>query len=264
MTLHDRLDAVLPPDEPPRCYIGASVAGNACPAFLALHLRGFPDSRPNMRLQRIFTLGHAIEALVLDDLDAAGVLFAARDPVTGQQFEYVAAGGHVRAHVDGLIFRNGEEPAVLEIKSMNNASFKKLERHGVRDSHPQYYDQMQLCMGLAKIEDGYLLAYNKNTSAYLSEHVLYDHFHFSGLMVRITEAMGADVPRIAASPEDWRCQGCFKKDACWLERSPTPNCRACKHSLPVQDHWHCTLLDARADKVCPDFVAFQPMDKSND
>ena len=121
-----------------RDYIGASGIGSACDAELAYSLRGFPNTDPDPRLKRIFRLGHILEDEVVRDLKLkADVRVWEKDGLTGRQHTYSELGGHVVCHMDGHIQLDDEVLRVLEIKSMNEASFKKFQKDGVKISPPQ-------------------------------------------------------------------------------------------------------------------------------
>ena len=68
---------------------------------------------------------------------------------------------------------------LLEIKSMNDASFKKFKKHGAKVSHQRYYAQVQLMMylrpGDIPVRRAMLIAYNKNNSEYWDECIEADH-----------------------------------------------------------------------------------------
>lgn len=110
-----------------RSYIGASVVGNDCNAYLQFSLRGFDNDPPDPRLKRIFRDGHRIEDAVVKDLRKAKLNVIENDPMTGKQHRREWLGGHVVCNADGLISDPAEGDAVLEIKSMNDASWKKFQ-----------------------------------------------------------------------------------------------------------------------------------------
>jgi len=155
-------------EEKAREYIGASIVGNPCDALLAFNLRGFPNEEPDPKLQRIFSLGHIIEDLVVKDLkERADVRVWEEDGLTGRQHTYEAYGGHVVAHADGHIQLDDVEDGdlmILEIKSMNAASFAKFKDKGVKFSHPHYFAQVQMMLGMSGFPRGFFIAYCKDNS----------------------------------------------------------------------------------------------------
>ena len=122
--------------EKARSYIGASIIGNQCDAMLAFNLRGFPNTPPDPRLLRIFGLGHILEDEVVKDLKKKAQMQVWEvDGLTGNQHTYEALGGHVVCHMDGHIDIGDEELRVLEIKTMNDASFSKFKKNEIGRAH---------------------------------------------------------------------------------------------------------------------------------
>lgn len=250
-------------EEPVRSYIGASIVGNQCTAFLAFSLRGFPESSVPPNVRRIFAIGHKIEAMVIDDLKKAGLLVQERDPLTGKQWEWNLKGGHVSSHGDGIVELDGEA-MLLEVKSMNDASWTKFQMSGVRVSHRHYYDQMQFMMGKSGIKRSLFISYNKNNSKYHVEIVEADKLEFHGLMANVHLALEGHGAKIASDFTDWRCRGCFKRDACWFDQKVDAFCRTCANSEPTDDGgWRCKAHGhpVQAKSTCPEWRRYTPKDK---
>jgi CRISPR/Cas system-associated exonuclease Cas4 (RecB family) len=256
-------DAYANRDEPVRSYIGASIVGNTCTAFLAFSLRGFPESPAPPNVRRIFQLGHKIEAIVIADLKKAGLFVQENDPLTGKQWEWNMHGGHVSSHGDGIVDIDGE-PVLLEVKSMNDASWAKFFTSGVRVSHRHYYDQMQFMMGKSGIKRAMFIAYNKNNSKYHVEFVAADKMEYHGLMANVHLAMAGEGTKIAKDMTDWRCRSCFKRDACWFGQKVEEICRTCANSAPTDDGgWHCNAHahPVQPKSTCPEWRRYTPKDK---
>ena len=257
-----------------RQYIGASGIGNACNAYLAFCLRGYPDNDVAPQLSRIFREGNRIEDQIVSDLRKAGFTVYDVDPHTKRQWKYTDYGTHVIGHADGQIelderfegCRRGEV-ALLELKSMNDASHRKFQSKGVRISHPSYYGQVQLMMGLAEITKSLFVCYNKNNSKYASELVPFDSTFYASQHARIQFAMTNEARKIAADETDWRCKGrgstCFKFDVCWGDKKPNIFCSSCKHAEANEsDIWYCTYHDRTAREVCSDYEVYHPKSKT--
>ena len=251
--------------------IGASQAGNDCDALLALSLRGFPGDPVKPGLARIFRLGHPIEdqvdldiEQVVSDLQSMGmtVEFLAKDELTMRQFKWSSHGGHALAKADGILVWNSGAGEIVEIKSMKEVLFRKFLKHGVAVSHPKYYDQCQMLMGLSGLRSSLVIGYNKNDSTYHVERVAFDAERWLVMQSRIDSAMQGAGERISEDPEDFRCRGCFKFTACretWLPEWGVPECMHCEHSHPDLDRrWWCKKHDRFADKTCIDFNFWTP------
>lgn len=249
-----------------RQYIGASIVGNQCDAYLALSLRGFPNDEPDPQLKRIFQMGHMLEEVVVDDLKRrADIRVWEVDGLTGKQYTYQSWGGHVSCHTDGHIELDDQVVRVLEIKSMNKAKFVKFMEVGVKRSHPTYYAQVQMMMGMSGMTETVFIAICKDNSAYHAEIVKADPIEYAFISSRVERILtGERMPRIASDRLDWRCSGCFKRTTCWEEPVGEPKeCAHCEHAAPRQDGaWWCNMHAREADEVCAQFRWYRPEDKS--
>ena len=253
-------------EEKAREYIGASIVGHACDAMLAFNLRGFPNVEPEPFLQRIFNLGHVLEDMVVKDLkERADVRVWEVDPLTGKQHSYEEFGGHVVCHTDGHIQLDdaSDEVMILEIKSMNDASWGKFKDKGVKYSHPQYYAQLQMMMGMSGFERSFFIAINKNNSRYHAEIVEADPFEYAYLRERVRRALSGEAAKISADETDWRCRGCFKAAVCWEGADVPARCQTCAFSCPTVDGWwHCDKRDeACPTEACGHYELFKPETK---
>lgn len=246
------------PRDKQRTYIGASVIGNRCDAYLAYQLRGYPEDPPEPQLKRIFDLGHHIEDTVVRDLKRAGLPIMDRDPSTQKQWTFEAFHGHVIGHGDGLM-EDGEDIVLVEIKSMNANKFQKFVDHGLISSHPNYYEQVQLMMGMGKIERCILVAYCKDNSKYHIEEIKFNDFYHNSQLLRIERLLGnKDIERISHDPDDWRCKGCFKYTVCQGITQPKVECRSCKHSVAgTAAGWYCEKHKIDCTTPCKDYETFR-------
>lgn len=261
-----RIDAAYAaePDQPPRSYIGASSVGTKCDAELALSLRGFPNTTPPPKLKRIFRDGHRIERTVVQDLKKAGYAVYEVDETTGRQWRYELAGGHIVCNTDGLIDLEGnEELALLEIKSMNNTLWNRFVKHGVKVSHPKYWDQMQMMGGMGGFKRCLFIAYNKDNSLYHAEIVELDPVEWAYIKDRITTAWRGEARKISNDPESFFCKFCNKVEGCWGRVLPDQLCRTCENSSPTSDgSWWCRLHKHKCAQTCADWAPFKPLEKS--
>ncbi len=219
--------------------IGASLVGNPCEAFLALSIRGFPEVKSSPKLMRIFRDGHRIENVVIADLRKAGHTILDKDPMTGKQYMWDKHNGHIVFYADGIV--EGETTSsLLEVKSMNDAMWSKFKDRGVRVSHPKYYDQLQMGMGLSGYRKAILIAYNKNTSEYWDQVIEYDEIQYYHLLARAERVLMGAHERVAKDQSDWRCKDCFKRDSCWGNNDVPKDKRTCKHSKLAASGWECS------------------------
>lgn len=252
-----------------RCYIGASNVGHPCRAFLQFSLRGYPQKKIPSPVLRIFEIGHIIEDIVVRDLKNGGALVYEVDPKTKKQFEYVSFGGHLRGHADGIIAVDSENPSpeILEIKSMNEKKWMNFKNLGIYKSHPIYYYQMQILMGLSGFKSAWLVAYNKNNSTYHTERVPYNHNDYIFLIYKVMSVVrDLSAKKISGDPRNWNCRYCNYRPHCWPDGEqslPLPvECRTCKHSKPVGNRkWFCTLHKSRATDPCSQWYKMEPTEE---
>ena len=247
------------PREKVRTYIGASAIGNSCDAALAYGLRGFPDDPPPPRLKRIFDLGHLVEDVVVRDLKRAGLAIIERDPMTNKQWTYEDFEGYAICHTDGLWEKPSTEVTILEVKSMNKSKFEHFKSGGVAYSHPGYYAQMQMMMGMSKIPEALFIAYCKDNSEYWAELVPFNQFYWESQRYRIERIMtDRDIHKINDDIFSFSCSGCFKRSACYGIVDPKVECRTCAHSVAgTNAGWFCTLLDRDCDQPCHHYKKYE-------
>lgn len=246
--------------EAPRSYIGASIVGNHCDALLGFSVRGYPDNPPNSpHVLRIFELGHTVENIVVRDLKKAGLPIIEANPMTGKQWTYRLYGGLVIGHADGLMDFEGE-PHIVEIKTMNAASFSKFDTIGIKYSHRSYYDQVQFLMGLSGYKKTMFIAYCKDTSKYHVEYVDFDPFAFSVLVMRVQRVLGGHAEKISNDTTDWRCMDCFKREACVNGALPEKSIRTCGNSLPNEEGKF--VCQNGCVGQCQNWVPWVPLERS--
>lgn len=247
--------------EKPRAYIGASSVGHDCTAMLAFSHRGYPNNPPDQRLKRIFRDGHRIEYVVVADLTKAGIHVMEKDPMTGKQWRYTDYHGHAMGNADGIL-ETEEGTAIVEIKSMNDAKFKEFVKKGVRSSHPTYYAQMQYLMGLSDMKRAILVSYNKNNSDYHHQWIDFDIFYYNSLRQKVEDVINGHGKKLSIDESDWRCRGCFKRDACWQGKEPAvKTIKTCGNATASTTNAEWTCKNGCVE-TCQDWVRYIPYEKS--
>lgn len=197
---------------------------------------------------RLFQTGHREEARMLDDLEAIGLKIYRVDPETGNQWAFRDENGHLRGHGDGIA--EGEMPGcthhrhILEFKTHNENSFKKLVVDGVQKAKYGHFCQMQLYMHFAQIQCALYMAHNKNTDELYTEHVPYSSLLAEALVRRGQRIINAPGPpsRLHEDPDAkmaYQCRTCPFLSICHNRAFAKRNCRTCLHSTPIKDGFHC-------------------------
>jgi len=210
----------------PRDYLGGSRIGEACARKLVYEITHAPkdaDRDFDGSILRIFDAGHQFEALSIRWLREAG--FDLRDRgADGEQIGFVAAGGRLRGHADGIIVGGPDVgirwPALFEHKALGQKSWTDLVKRGLRLSKPIYFAQVQLYMAYLELEVALLTALNRDTLALYHEVVPFDPAEAQRLsdraveILRATEA-GELPPRIATARDFYLCRFCPYASRCW-------------------------------------------------
>lgn len=241
--------------EAPRRYLGASVAGHECDRYLWLHFRGLFRERFEGRMYRLFERGRREEEQFIAELRGIGCEVWDRDE-GGQQFAVSALGGHFGGHLDAVVRGVPEAPKtphVAEFKTHNDQSYKKLMRVGVQEAKPMHYCQMQIYMGMMKIDRALYLAVNKDDDDLYAQRVHFDNDFFKAAMRRVERIITEpSAERCAQRRDDWRCKLCPARVVCWHETGTVfsrqgnwSDCRSCCHaSADIEGdgaRWTCRL-----------------------
>jgi hypothetical protein len=144
---------------------------------------------------------------------------------------------------------------------MNDSKFKEFSKKGVKYSHPMYFAQMQYLMGLASMDRAVLVSYNKNTSDYHHEWVDFDIFFYNALKQKVEDIINGLGQKISVDESDWRCRGCFKRDACWHGAEPERTMRTCGNCRASTTNAEWTCGKGCTDK-CLDWVRYEPHAKA--
>lgn len=258
--------------EPPRAYLGASVIGDECARKLWYGLRWATLPDFDGRMYRLFQTGHLEEPRMIRDLRDIGATVYERDPDTGRQFNYVDLWGHYRGSTDGIGSRlpGGERKHhILEFKTHSAKSYADLKRHGVQQSKPVHYAQMQVYMGWAKLSYALYLARNKDTDELHAERIESDPVAFDRLREKAERVVFAPLPpaRLSDDPAFFKCKLCDHKDVCHGYTGPRKSCRTCVHASPVKTGdgaWECARYQIHPTEAqqlhgCDSYLPLPPL-----
>lgn len=243
--------------EPSRGYLGASIIGAECERSLWYAFRGCSKEDIPGRIYRLFENGDLEEIRMVKDLRRIGCTVHDVDPNTGEQFEIKELGGHFSGHMDGCCLGLPEAPKtwhVLEFKTHNAKSFKKLEKEGVKKSKPMHYGQTQAYMLGTRMKRALYLAVNKDTDELYSERIKEDKTYQENLMQVAERIIFSNTlpDRITKRPDFYKCKFCDSKSICWgTEALPVPSlsCRHCCFATPIRDGEHAQWKCDKHDKV---------------
>lgn len=225
---------------------------------------------PDGRLARLFQTGHREEARLIAELRAVGVDVHDRDPASGDQWRFIALGGHIAGSADGII-ESGliEAPKarhLLEIKTSNAKQFAALRQKGVRMHKPLHYAQMQLYLWAFGLERAYYLCVCKDTDDLYAERLVREPGFAEALMERAAPVVFADhpreVPRLSEHPGWYACRFCSARPVCQEGAPLRRHCRSCVQARPLPEGgWDCrrwgkSLSIERQRHGCPEWQAW--------
>jgi len=238
--------------EQPRGHMGCSQLGHPCDRWLWLSFRWAVIEKFPGRVLRMFRRGRNEEAIIVDDLRAAGITIHSTE---GSQSR-VSLGCHIGGSIDGIIeYGVPEAPQkrhIVEFKTHSLKSFEDLLKNGVASSKPQHWTQMQLYMmgtimgkGLESpgIDRALYVAICKDDDRIYTERVRFDPDHAKNIFERGKRIVLADeMPApISTNPSWYQCKWCAAHSLCHGKKPTVEvNCRTCIHAVAQEDGtWFC-------------------------
>ncbi|MBR9690407.1 hypothetical protein GOV08_01860 [Candidatus Woesearchaeota archaeon] len=223
----------------PRGYPGMSGAGEECLRKRQYEHHFCEKGEINARTQRIFSVGHLFENILNNELKELGY------EMFGEQSNLTLLDGRLLGHNDGTIRGIPEAPGtihVLEIKTMNDKSFKDTEKKGVAKSKPGYMIQMQLYMQSMKLDRALFIAINKNDCNYYIERVYKDKNIIDEVLNKTIDVFESKIllTRLSEKRSFYKCSWCNYKDICFDSAPIEKTCRSCIASNFIKGNtWHC-------------------------
>jgi hypothetical protein len=252
-------------DIPFRTHLGASVIGGECARHIWYGFRWSHAPVFKGRILRLFNRGHLEEARFIAMLLTIGCEVYQHDE-QGNQFRISDVGGHLGGSGDGVAMGVPDVPAgyatLLEFKTHNDKSFKKLVAEGVRCAKFEHYVQMQMYMRKMGIVYGLYMAVNKNDDSVHAEIIVLDSSVGDQFIDRARNIilMPEAPKRISESPGWFACSWCDHKAICHQHKMPERNCRTCTFSDANADgNWYC--LNPLNNTQSPEGVKVMTLDK---
>ncbi len=251
----------------PRGYPGMSGIGEECLRKRQFEHYFCAKGEITARTQRIFRVGHLFEDILNDELKELGY------EMFGEQTNLTLLDGKLSGHNDGTIRGIPEAPKtvhVLEIKTMNDKSFKDTVKKGVAKSKPTYMIQMQAYMKAMKLKRALFIAINKNDCEYYIERVYYDKELIDEVLRKTIDVFESKtlLHRLSEKRSFYKCSWCNYKGICFDSEPIEKTCRSCFGSkyLTGMD-WEC-LKDkkilSRDDQIqaCEDYQIMQMFEQN--
>jgi hypothetical protein len=231
--------------------IGASTIGCPCQRSTFLTFRwASPMEKFSGQMLRLFDVGTREEGIMVNNLKKIG--FDVR--YTGIQQLKLQIAPHLICRPDGVIYDGipeQEVPVNFECKTMNKNNFDKLEKQGLRNYKPEYYDQAQCEMyGESNalnedVSETLFVALCKDDSRIYAEIIRYDEERMN-LILKNAEniVFGNTLPEeYSIDPEMTQCKYCNNSVFCHVTHETREvNCRTCAFSKPeIDSTWTCSV-----------------------
>ena len=177
--------------------------------------------------QKIFDVGTCLEPLIVDWLRDAGweVEYNPGSQNAELAFELPVKGGKITGHPDCFISRPEYGHVLADIKTMNDASFRRWKREGTLKNKPQYVDQLHI-YAMGAIWAGYtvdklaVVGVNKNNSDLFIDFFDFDEKRFADIRRRATQVFTAEqAPEENCPAENWCCKYCEYSHLCEIFRA---------------------------------------------
>lgn len=239
-------DAYRGEDSPFRSHLGASVLGGSCARAIWYGFRWATTPSFKGRVLRLFNRGHLEEGRIISLLLCAGIQVFQQDE-NGHQFRISELGGHLGGSGDGVAVGIPDlqpgAPCLLEFKTHNDASFKKLVKEGVRSAKFEHFIQMQTYMRKMQLPVALYVGCNKNDDDLHLELVYLDAAFADQYLDRGRQIIMMRHPpkKLHTSAGWYECKWCDHRPVCHLKANPNKNCRTCQWSIAREDgKWYCT------------------------
>ena len=247
-----------------RTHIGASVLGRPCLREVWYIWRWAGKELFSGRMLRLFERGLLEEPRFFGYLKRIGCEVWPVDPATGNQWRVSFANGHGGGSADGVargIPDLPDTPFLVECKTHNEKSFKKLEAEGLCGAKPEHFAQTQIYTVKLGLPFALYMAVNKNDDELHLEIIQPNPTRVANWMDYAETIVSSETPppRINKSPAFYICRFCYFKDICHSTVTPETNCRTCKFAQPIDGgQWVCTrynwpLTKEQQHAACKDY-----------
>ena len=204
----------------------ASTAGFPCERHLWYSLNVASGGQGDERTQRIFDVGACLEPLVVEWLRQDGwtVEYNAGSQEAPLEVKIELGDGTLAGHPDCFISRGDLQNVLVDIKTMNERSFRMWRREGSMKSKPQYVDQLHIyargCLEMGrKIERLGIVGVNKNNSEMHIDFFEYDESRVAEILERAERVLKCEAAPETDSPrESWCCGYCEYAEQCGTVR----------------------------------------------
>lgn len=240
------IDAKLVESEPKRTTYNLTASRwSACDRKMWFNFRNVLTEELTAKTLRTFAIGHALEDMLCQGLEKAGLVVAMREAKLLNKW------GKTLGMIDGIVKYPDGTFRLLENKTMNDKNFKELLKNGIP---PHYYAQVQLYMHHSgqlsnagnKLTECLFQVLNKNTSELFTQRIPYD-VHYAEAQTQRIELV-VDSESLPRGSESIECRWCNYRNFCQGGAIPEINCRTCANVSVASGEFHCEFGSSPCSK----------------
>lgn len=178
-----------------------------CPRQVFFSFKGFPKSKLDPRMSRIFAKGNKFHN------DLFSLIYQIPSIKVIATELHIPEQPYITGRADALVSVDNEY-YIMDIKSMNSFIFKKME-----NAQPENIQQVQLYLHFFNIEKGILFYIDKDRQEIKEFIIQYDvlmvHFLLQGFKkLKDMIDMGEVPPQLWDYPKGWQCAYCRYQEKC--------------------------------------------------
>jgi len=218
--------------------LSASKVGHPCDRNLWYAAQGVKEE-VDPKARRIFAVGHALEALVVQFMREDGFLVFHNDKTHADptDFRLHLEGGVLTGRYDILFQRPGEPGLVLgDVKTMNRQAYAFWRRKGTLEKYPQYAKQLtvyfkglQTRKEVAPQLNGTLavVGFCKDDSRYAIDYFDYSEALWEEIRERCERIFTSEKPVDPGKIPSWACSYCGYRHICDAKPEKEPGDDGC-------------------------------------
>ena len=209
------VDAWIESSRIERDHLGLSEIGHPCKRYLWYVHHKYNRAPIPGRVLRLFRTGDHVEFDVVTDFISAGYEIYDRQKELSFTYDDAVLRGHIDGIIRGLI--ESSKPHLLEVKSSNDARFKKLLKVGYEEWDAKYKAQVHVYMLGMKLERALVVVENKNDSERYTERIRLKKSYAVKVLEDAFKSISSEVAPERMCPRvDWyEAKFCSFYKTCW-------------------------------------------------
>lgn len=233
-------------DEPFKTRIPISMIGEECRRKIWYVFRWVKPAEFDAKQMRVFDAGEWHEQRVKEILRKLGLEISEECSTDGLPLLVSRCNGHLGGKLDGIIPFEAAN-LLLEVKSANDAEFKRIVKNGVIKEKPKHYSQMCTYCDEYKLDAMLYICLNKNTEEWHVECLEPNAKRAEQMTIKAQAIIDTDMPPGKGNNDatSKMCTGCNFNAICHSGAPAAKNCRSCLNAIAIENmQWKCKHWDA--------------------